>query len=319
MAIDGKKFGVMLPHWEDHQGVGRKTRVANFLELARAAEESGLDSVWAVDHFLSFRTADESIFEYELGPELEGVKIGYWECWTLMSALAATTRSIELGTLVTNTGYRNPALLAQMVNTVEDLSDGRVILGLGAGDYSAEHEAFGFPFERRVGRFEESLQIIRPLLRGERVTFEGEFCRTREAELRPRAPRAEGPPILIGLLRGGPRMQRLVAQYADHWNCWMAEDTRVDVYQKAYASIVEACERHGRDPETLRKNASIALRLPGGVPELHGIKPICGSIAEIQDGLGPLLEEDIDHFSVALDPASPEGIQRFVELLAGLR
>jgi alkanesulfonate monooxygenase SsuD/methylene tetrahydromethanopterin reductase-like flavin-dependent oxidoreductase (luciferase family) len=319
MSIHGKKFGLMLPHWEDHAGVGRKTRVADFLELGRLAEESGFDSIWTVDHFLSVRGADEAIFGYDLPPDVEGVKVGYWECWTLVSALAATTRRIEIGTLVSNTGYRNPALLAQIVNTIEDLSDGRVILGLGAGDYPAEHEAFGFPFERRIGRFEESLQIIRPLLRGEHVTFKGEFYQTHDAELRPRAPRTEGPPILIGLLRGGPRMQRLVVQYADQWNCWMAEDPRIEFYHEAYASILKACERHGRDPGTLEKNASISVRLPGGVPELEGIKPICGSIAEIQDELGPFLEEDIDHFSVALDPATPEAVQRFAELLAGLR
>jgi alkanesulfonate monooxygenase SsuD/methylene tetrahydromethanopterin reductase-like flavin-dependent oxidoreductase (luciferase family) len=319
VTIDGKKFGLLLPQWEDYNGLGRRARVADLLELGRAVEESGLDSVWVVDHFLSVPMVDEANFDYELPPEMDGVRIGYWECWTLASALAATTRRIEIGTLVSNTGYRNPALLAQMVNTVDDLSDGRVILGLGAGDYPAEHEAFGFPFERRVGRFEESLQIIRPLLRGERVTFEGEFYRTRDAELRPRAPRAEGPPVLIGLLRGGPRMQRLVAQYADQWNCWMAENTQIDLYREAYASIVEACEKHGRDPRTLEKNAAIGVLLPGGMPEIEDINPISGSVAEIQDVLGSLLEEDIGHFAVTLEPATLEGVQRFAELLAGLR
>jgi len=318
MSMDGKKFGLLLPQWEDYKKVGRKARVADLLALGRAAEESGLDSVWAVDHFLSIPTIDEADFGYDL-TEMEGVRIGYWECWTLVSALAASTCRIEVGTMVCNSGYRNPALLAQMVNTIEDLSEGRVILGLGAGDYPAEHQAFGFPFDRRVGRLEESLQIIRPLLRGERVTFEGEFYRTHDAELRPRAPRAEGPPILIGLLRGGPRMQRLVAQYADQWNCWMAEDTRIDLYREAHASISKACEKHGRDPQTLTKNAAIGVVLPGAEPELEDIKPLRGSVAELQDALGALLEEDIDHFAVSLEPPTPEGVHRFAELLAGLR
>lgn len=95
----------------------------------------------------------------------------------------------------------------------------------------AEHEKSGYPYERRVGRFEEALRIIRPLLRGETVNFEGDFYRVGGACLRPRGPRPEDPPILIGVLLGGPRMNRLVARFADEWSCWIAEDSRVDVYR----------------------------------------------------------------------------------------
>ena len=107
-------------------------------------------------------------------------------------ALARETRRVEIGTLVVNTGYRNPALLARMADTIDELSEGRLILGLGAGDFESEHVAFGYPWDRRVSRFEEALQIIRPLLRGEKVTFEGEFYTTREAENIPKGPRPEG-------------------------------------------------------------------------------------------------------------------------------
>ena len=118
-----------------------------------------------------------------------------------------------------------------MADTLDELSGGRFILGLGAGAVPSEYDAFGYDFERRVGRFEEALQIIRPLLRGESITFSGEFYRTDEAVLRPKGIRSEGPPILIGLLKGGPRMQRLVAQYADQWNCWLAfRDNRPEAY-----------------------------------------------------------------------------------------
>jgi alkanesulfonate monooxygenase SsuD/methylene tetrahydromethanopterin reductase-like flavin-dependent oxidoreductase (luciferase family) len=221
--------------------------------------------------------------------------------------------------MVSNTGYRNPGLLAQIVNTVDDLSEGRLILGLGAGDYVGEHHTYGYPFERRVGRFEEALQIILPLLQGENVTLEGEFYQIRNAEIRPPGPRAEGPPILIGLLRGGPRMQRLVAQHADYWNCWMAEDMRIELYREARAAIVEACERHDRDPATLRKHVAIGIVLPGFDPAQVLGAPLMGSHAELVDKLGPFLEEDIDHFAVNLEPWTEESVEQLGKILDELR
>jgi alkanesulfonate monooxygenase SsuD/methylene tetrahydromethanopterin reductase-like flavin-dependent oxidoreductase (luciferase family) len=318
MAIEGKKIGLVLPHWESFvEGVPSPT-TRELLHAARRAEDCGFDSVWLVDHLVNEPAVDEADFGYEIPDAMQGVKLGYWECWTLASALAATTTRIEIGTLVTNTGYRNPGLLAQMVNTVEDISGGRVVLGLGAGDYAEEHRTWGYGFERRVSRFEEALQILRPLLRRETVSFEGEFYQLHEAEVRPPGPRPQGPPVLIGLLRGGPRMQRLVAQHADQWNVWIGEDTRVAVYREAVAAIVAACEKHGRDPATLAKNAGIGIVLPDADPELVVGQPLQGSVDELTDQLGRLLEEDVDHLSVSLLPWSEEAIEQLGEILRKL-
>lgn len=166
MSIHGKKFGIMLPQREGAMG-GETARGGDLLALAAMAEELGFDSVWLVDHFL-WHVPELSRYGEPVPRGEEGVRFGFWECWAIASALAAATTHIEIGTLVVNTGYRNPALLARIADTVDELSDGRLILGLGAGAVLGEYEAFGYDYERRVGRFEEALQIIKPMLRGRR-------------------------------------------------------------------------------------------------------------------------------------------------------
>ncbi len=317
MSSRGKKIGILLPHWEHghEKGTPRSTDV---VESARIVDRCGLDSVWLVDHFLSEPYLDEADY-WEVPQSWKGMTIGFWECWTLASAIATATEHVQIGTLVSNTGYRNPALLAQMINTMDDLSEGRLIAGLGAGDYPAEHSKFGYPYERRVGRFEEALQIICPLLRGEMVEFEGEFYRVHGAELRPKGPSPEGPPVLIGVLLGGPRMNRLVSQYAAEWNCWIVDDSRTEVYREARDAVVKACEKHARDPSTLGKNATIGVGLPGFKPESPQELRIQGSLGEIADGLGRFLQEDVDHLSVSLRPFNPESIETFAEIVNEMR
>src|SRR5918995_2574630 len=149
---------------------------SNLLDLARRAEDLGFDSLWVPDHFL-------------LGSDNDSEPIGGWECWSLLAALAATTTHVELGSLVGCTGYRNPALLAKIASTVDEISGGRLVLGLGAGWAESEFRAFGVPFDHRVSRFEEAIQIIAGLLRDGRVDFEGAYYQARDCELRPPGPR----------------------------------------------------------------------------------------------------------------------------------
>ncbi len=311
MTVRGKKIGILLPQ-KEREMAGETASGPDIIELGKTAEEVGLDSVWLVDHFAYEPYVDEAAWGHVYAEEWKGVVVGFWECWTLASALAAVTQRVEIGTLVTNTGYRSPSLLACMANSVDEVSGGRLVLGVGAGDFRSEHEAFGFPWDRRVGRFEEALQIIGPLLKGEHVTFSGEHYQTRNAVLAPKGPRAEGPPILIGLLEGGPRMRRLVAQYADHWNCWLVGGRRA--YRDSYEPVMAACERHGRDPATLVKNAAIGIRLPGHGVDAADMNPWEGSPDELADRLGRFLEEDVDHVVVWLDPNTKAGI----EALAGV-
>tara|TARA_B100000029_G_scaffold500668_2_gene572759 strand:+ start:116 stop:1069 length:954 start_codon:yes stop_codon:yes gene_type:complete len=311
------KIGVLLPNWDNGYQSGTP-RSVDVLQSARVADQADLDSVWIVDHFLAEPYLDSADYG-DVDEADKGRTVGFWECWTLVSAISAATSRIEIGTLVSNTGYRNPALLAQMMNTIDDLSDGRLIAGLGAGDWPAEHAKFGYSYEHRIGRFEEALNIIKPLLEGEVVDFEGEHYQTKRAQLLPKGPRAAGPPILIGVLMGGPRMQRLVAQFAQIWNCWLVDRSDVNVYLQARDSILKACDKHGRDPDSLRKNVTIGVDVEfvesGSDEEIR----IRGSRDEIADGLRRFVEADVDHLSVSVRPFSDESIAKLADIVRELR
>ena len=312
------KIGFCLPHETDAMG-GDTATGADVMRFARRAEEVGFDSLWLVDHFC-YSAADEAeALGASAPPELAGRIYGAWECMVTAGALARETRRVEIGTLVVNTGYRNPALLARMADTIDELSEGRLILGLGAGDFESEHVAFGYPWERRVGRFEEALQIIRPLLRGEKVTFEGEFYTTREAENIPKGPRASGPPIMIGVLGSGPRMKRLVAQHADQWNCWLASgDSHARVYVDIRDAMLAGCEKHGRDPASLELNVTVRVCPPGGQPVSKDIKPLTGPPAQIAEQLLEFEGLGVNHITMWPHPNTFESLEVLGEVLQAL-
>src|SRR5687768_17318302 len=196
------KIGYLVPETEGQMN-GETARWTDILAMTKMAEAVGFDSVWVTDHLIH-RSETET-----RGP---------WECWSLLSAIAAVTERVEIGPLVLCAGFRNPALLAKMADTVEEISGGRLILGLGAGWNEPEYRAFGYPFDHRVDRFEEALTIIGGLLRDGHIDFEGQYYRARNCELRPRGPRPNGPPIMIGTT--GKRMLELTARHADQWNVW---------------------------------------------------------------------------------------------------
>ena len=216
--------------------------------MARRAEEVGFDSFWLPDHLL---------FRF---PHVH--QQGAWDAWSLLAALAATTQTLEIAPLVACSSFRNPALIAKMADTIDEISGGRLILGLGAGWHEPEYAAFGFPYDHRVSRFEEALQIITALLRTGHVDFEGAYYTARDCELRPRGPRPEGPPILVG--GSGQRMLRLAARYADAWNADRQND--VAAVQALNARVDDACHDVGRDPASLsphhRHPGRSAQRLP---------------------------------------------------------
>jgi alkanesulfonate monooxygenase SsuD/methylene tetrahydromethanopterin reductase-like flavin-dependent oxidoreductase (luciferase family) len=229
------KIGVLLPTTEPDQGP-----IARYREIrasALEAERAGFDAIWIVDHLL---------YEWEGQP-----RHGVWEAWTLLAGLAEATNRVEIGTLVLCTAFRNPALLAKMVDAAEEVSEGRLILGLGAGWHEPEFTAFNYPFDHRVSRFEDALRIIAPLVRTGAVDYRGQYEHALNCESLPRGPRPAGPPILIG--GAGPRMLRLTAEFADAWNtCWLG---RASELPERVVRMHGACAEVGRDPATLEITA----------------------------------------------------------------
>jgi len=313
------RLGLLLPSWTAAMD-GVTPRVKDVLAVARAAEAVGFDSVWMSDHVYYEPYTDFRVVGVELDASLDGVKNGQWECWSVIAALATVTERVALGTLVANTGLRNPALLARMADTVDDLADGRLILGLGAGDFVTEHRAFGYPFERRVSRFEEALAIIAPLLRGETVTYTGEFYRCEAAALMPKAARAGGPPLMIGSLEGRPRMARLVVQYAQMWNTMLAfGDCSRAAWERAYAPIAAACERYGRDPATLARHATVGLNLTSNPYPVPGARPLAGAPGAIAASLADFAAAGVEHVSIMPHPWTVAGVERCAVVIEALR
>jgi alkanesulfonate monooxygenase SsuD/methylene tetrahydromethanopterin reductase-like flavin-dependent oxidoreductase (luciferase family) len=297
------KIGLALPWFKLAQDGGIPT-AKRLIALARHGEEVGFDSVWIPDHLL---------FRYETETR------GTWECFSVLSAIAAVTTRIELGALVACTSFRSPALLAKVADTVDAISEGRLILGLGAGHHEPEYRAFGYPYDHLVGRFEEALAIIATLLREGTIDHEGTYYQVRECELLPRGPRPAGPPILVGALGNGKRMLRLTAQYADLWNGWLAFGTsRPTDVPPLRAAVDAACEAIGRDPATLARTVAILVE-PGGrgsaSPSTEGTAPISGPPEALFEQLLAFQHEGIDHIQIVLHPSSDAGIEAFAPVL----
>ncbi len=281
------KIGLMLP-----LGADETSGFADLRAMAVEAEASGLDSVWGADHLI-FRD--------------DGETVGIHECWTVLTAVAALTSRVEIGPLVLAVPFRNPALIAKMAAELDEVSGGRLILGLGCGWHEPEFDAFGYPFDHRVGRFEEGMRIIAPLLRGETVTFEGRYHRAVDAELIPRPVRDGGPPILIAGKQ--PRMLGLVSEYASQWNsAWYGFPDRADVLRTRLADLSAALESAGRDPSTLTRTAGIFVAFDGADAE-DVERSIHGSREEIADGLAGYAELGIQHVIAHVFPRTPAAVK----------
>ena len=297
------RIGLVLPIAEEDGLDGHAPRYPEIRAMAVAAETGGLDSVWVFDHVL---------FQFD------GVTTGIHECWTILSALAEATQRVQLGSIVMCTSFRNPALLAKMAATLDHVSDGRLILGIGCGWHDPEYEAFGYPTDHKVGRFEEALTVIRGLIREGRADLDGRWVQARDAVLLP--PARADIPILIAAKR--PRMLELTARYADAWNlAWFGSpDER---FAAVRADLAAACTTVERDPATLDITAGITVRyadqLPAGkVPDtsaaLDGADP-----AAVVAGLEAWRAIGTDHLIVALDPCTPTTVERFTAAVAAWR
>jgi probable F420-dependent oxidoreductase len=293
------KIGVVIQLVE----ISELKRAFTFPEIratAQRCEELGFDSLWIYDHLM-----------YRMK---KGETLGIWEGWSMLSALAACTQKVELGPLVTCNSFRNPAILAKMAHTVDEISGGRLILGLGAGWNQPEYDAFGIPFDHRVDRFEEALQIIRPLLKQGQVDFTGKYYTARNCEIRPRSSRPGGPPLMIGAFM--PRMLRLAAQYADLYNVGYMTVPRSA--EKPLRNLRKACKETGRDLATLPYTFMISLSFPDLLgwdkPKKRGT--LSGSTEEIAAVLAEYEARGAAHLMFHLRPSRPEAYARLAEAVA---
>jgi probable F420-dependent oxidoreductase len=274
------RVGIQLPEVE------RDVRWPEYRAMARAAEELGFDSIWLGDHLL-YRSPERAP----------------WEAWTLLSALAAATGRVRLGPLVACAGFHPPGLIAKMAATVDEVSGGRFVLGLGAGWNEEEFRAFGIPYDHRVGRFEEAFAIVRGLLAGERVTLDGRFWRAEDAVLLP--PPARRVPLMIG--SNGPRMLRIALPYADAWNTWYED------YGNTAEGFAALVERIGV-PERVERSACVLVGLGGG--ERVATAPPVGR-GRLAAHLRELADAGADEAILVVDPITEPSIRELGEVVQG--
>ncbi len=300
------KVGVQLPEVE------REVRWPELLDMARALEDLGYDSLWFGEHLL-YRWRERA----PRGP---------WEAWAMLAGIAAATRRIELGPLVACTAFHNPAVLAKRADTIDEISGGRLILGLGAGWNETEFRAFGIPFDHRIDRFEEAFTIIRGLLRDGAIDFDGRYYQARDCELLPRGPRAAsgGPPLMIG--SNGERMLRITAPHVDAWNSWYADTGNTPSGVARLRDKVDAAAREaGRDPAAIERTVAVQVRMPGGTGRTMGdsdakqdVAPLQGSPEAMAEELRAYAREGIGHVQLVLDPITRASIEGFAPVLAEL-
>jgi probable F420-dependent oxidoreductase len=288
------RVGVQLPEVE------RLVRWPEYVAMARAAEEVGFDSIWIGDHML---------YRGDGRPER-----GPWDAWSLLAGLATATERVTLGPLVACTAFQRAGPLARTAAAVDELSGGRLVLALGAGWNEPEFRAFGIPFDHRVERFAEAMQVIRRLLDGERVTFDGAYETVDDAVLLPTPERR--PPLMVGAT--GPRMLAAALPHVDAWNTWF------DVYGNApegfarlNATIDEAARAAGRDPASIERSACALVAVDGG----GGGRPIPDGLAPVESDaiaahLRALADAGADEAILVVDPIDESSIRTLGERLA---
>jgi alkanesulfonate monooxygenase SsuD/methylene tetrahydromethanopterin reductase-like flavin-dependent oxidoreductase (luciferase family) len=288
------RVGIQLPEVE------REVRWQEVAAIARAAEDSGFDSIWVGDHLLYWDGGRP-----ERGP---------WDAWTQLAALAALTSRVRLGPLVAATAFHPPGVIARMAASIDEISGGRFVLGLGAGWNETEFRAFGFPFDRTVSRFEESFEIVRRLLAGEHVTFEGQFHSAGDAVLLP--PPHRSVPMMLG--SNGARMLGIALPHVDAWNTWYSSyGNTVEGFANLRVDVDAACVRAGRDPGELIHSACVLVRASEGpVERPHDTPPVPAKnlVAHLRN----LAEAGADEAILVLDPIDERSTREVASALRGL-
>jgi len=297
------KIGVQLPEVE------RFVPWPELIAMTQAAEAVGFDSVWLGDHLL-----------YDLP---DGTVRGPWEVFTSLAALAAVTSHVQLGTLVASLGFHEPAMLAKMAATVDAISQGRLILGVGSGWNRREYDAFGIPFDHRVDRFQESFGLVRRLLAGETVTHTGTYYRLDRCRIDPPAVRPGGPLLMLG--SNSPRMLSIGLPHVHQWNVWWSLFGNTAAgFAEVVADVRARTEAAGRDPDEVEATACVYVQVPGGAgrtmgdPEMARIQPLRGAATEIAEQLAQFAAAGAAHLQLVVDPITQPAIEWLGEVLAAL-
>lgn len=292
------KVGVQLPEWE------RPVHWDEVAEMSRRIEHLGFDSLWIGDHLL-YRDDD-------------GNAVGPWECWSQLAAVAAITERITLAPLVAATSFHAPAMLAKKAATIDEISGGRLVLGLGAGWNRTEYAAYGFPYDHRVSRFEEAFTLIRRLLAGEEVSFRGEFYEVEDSVVQPLGPRNGQIPLLVG--SNGPRMLEITLPHVQAWNSWFSSfDNRAANLPPLLAQIDAACEAVDRAPSEIEKSVALMLQFSEELSLERSDNPLRGSVAELAEELHACAELGIDEVQLVLDPITLESIELAARVMEAFR
>jgi len=274
--------------------------------MIRVIEALGFDSIWAGDHFL-YHMAD-------------GTAEAPWDAWSVLAAAAAMTSRVSIGPLVTPIGFYNPAVLAKKAATVDEISGGRLILGLGAGWNEVEFRGYGVPFDHRISRFEEAFTIIRTLLQEGEIDFAGNYFSARDCQLVPQS-RPGGPPILIGSL--GERMLGITLPYVKAWNVWHTDTGNSPAGVAPLRARVEAaCAKVGRDPAAIEATAVVLVRMPGGTGRRQGDyavestpNPLEGSADAIAEEFRAYARAGLAEIQLVVDPITIQSLERLAPVL----
>src|SRR5215213_1107331 len=273
--------------------------------MALAAEEVGFDSVWLGDHLL-YRDAARA----ERGP---------WDAWTTLAAIAAETERVRLGPLVACAAFHAPGILARMAASIDEISGGRFVLGIGAGWNEVEFRAFGIPFDQRASRFEEAFAIVRGLLAGERVSVDGRFHHAEDAVLFPTPARRV--PLMLG--SNGDRLLRAALPHVDAWNTWFEDyGNTAEGFAALNARITAAADAAGRNPATLTRSACSLVVLDTSAGERRvseRVTPLEGDAAAIASRWRELADAGADEIIAVCDPITEASIRTLGDAVAALR
>ncbi len=294
------EIGLVLPMGDSFVD-GATARWVEIRHLAIRAQDIGFDTVWVPDELLWRPT--------------EGVLRGWWECVAMAGAVAAATSRIKVGTWVLSALHRNPGITAKAVETLDEISGGRVVFGLGSGHSGRQGHAFGLPEEHVFARFADAVEIIVPLLRQGRADYEGTYHAARDLEHRPVGPRPGRIPLLMGAK--GPKMLQLAVRHADIWSWYVEERSDLTEFGPRLAALEAACVEFGRDPTTIGRSAGIVVEPTSftGAAEVVGA-PVRGSGEEIADGLRAFRDAGFTQLELILWPPTLAALDAMAPVLA---